>query len=385
MLNENGFYEEEIKLQIKKNDINRINWIDIAKAFSIFSIVLGHSSTGILFKFTYSFNSVIFFVLAGITFCQSSSSDLFLKFDGRPISVFIRKNIKSILLPYFTWSIISIIIYSAIGNKVSFVANNLQVNFSLFKNLLGMIYGNSETGYFEWNRPFWFLTCLLSVEVIFYFILVFLNKIKGRVKSWIIYTLIMLFAITWMIILSVIDLNIVWPFELETALGGGCFFFGFGLLVRERVFNITRGEINVWRRKTVLLLTISVLLIANIYFTLINGTVDFRSDHYSNLGLFIINTFAGSGWIIFLSILIGRNRILEYIGNHTIEILLMHKFPLILLKLIYAHFDIDLNILTSLLISIISILLCLVVGRILSIIAPFAFGKKKVLHKFEYL
>lgn len=87
-----------------KHNEERYRWIDIAKCVGIIAIVLNHCSTGRLNIFCVSFNSVLFFILSGLTFCREKGDRThFLAFDNRTWGSFLRKLAKSIVIPYFVW------------------------------------------------------------------------------------------------------------------------------------------------------------------------------------------------------------------------------------------------------------------------------------------
>lgn len=72
---------------------------------------------------------------------------------------------KRIYVPYLVFASISITLFTVMG----FVAEGLGVNLiegTVYQNVIGMLYGNSRTGFMQWNQPLWFLPCLLS----FYFL-----------------------------------------------------------------------------------------------------------------------------------------------------------------------------------------------------------------------
>lgn len=83
----------------------RLSWIDIAKCIGIFAIVLGHCSAGKLQWICFSFNSVIFFVLAGMTFCRKTGeTDAYFDFDHeRTFKSFLHRTFRTIGIPYLLW------------------------------------------------------------------------------------------------------------------------------------------------------------------------------------------------------------------------------------------------------------------------------------------
>ena len=90
----------------------RLSFIDIARAFAIIFIVLGHSvaysnhCTNV-FKFVYSFHVYLFFFLSGYTFSTN-----------KKIKEFIKTKFKRIMIPYYFWALAFLIPYALLGKFV---------------------------------------------------------------------------------------------------------------------------------------------------------------------------------------------------------------------------------------------------------------------------
>ena len=87
------------------------------------------------------------------------------------MKVFLRDLFQTLGIPYLFWGIVSILIYALMGRLTVNALNMDQSHFEIGSNVISLIYGNSDTGYFEWNRPLWFLPCLFLVELLWFFIL----------------------------------------------------------------------------------------------------------------------------------------------------------------------------------------------------------------------
>lgn len=212
----------------------RISWLDIAKGMSIFFIVLGHTSYGFLHSFCFSFNSVIFFILSGMSFGRlKNEKDDLLCFDNRKMSAFLKNIAKRLLFPYFVWGSVSIVIYYLLEG---IVLSNLQTggnkNFALLPNFIGLFYGNSESGFFEYYRPLWFIPCLVVVEIIWFIILKIMYQTSGT-RAWILYSMAMMLFLAFGVMESCFGWDLILSFEIESAIFM-CFFFGIGLLLRSR-------------------------------------------------------------------------------------------------------------------------------------------------------
>lgn len=132
----------------------RIHYIDIAKAFGIIAIVMGHIyGVGIVRHILYAFHVPLFFFL----------SALFLN-TSKPWKECIKEKFHTIMIPYYCVSLISIAVYSVLGSYVAQVLGKSLEEFadnSLKLNIVGMFYGNSRNGLMNWNRPLWFFLVFL--------------------------------------------------------------------------------------------------------------------------------------------------------------------------------------------------------------------------------
>ena len=215
------------------NESGRVSWLDIAKGFSIIFIVLGHASYGFLYEFCFAFNSVIFFILSGMSFCRiKNEKDDLLCFDNRKTGIFLKKTGEKLLLPYFVWGSVSIVIYLFLeGAVLSRLQPGRDGNFAILPNFAGLLYGNSGTGFLDYYRPLWFIPCLIVTELMWFFILKLMYRISVK-KAWILYTGLMAGFCVFGVMESCLDRKLILPFEAESAIFMS-FFFGIGLTLRR--------------------------------------------------------------------------------------------------------------------------------------------------------
>lgn len=364
----------EIKRLDDEKGNKRIPWIDIAKGFSILFIVLGHASSGFLHYFCFSFNSIIFFILSGMAFCRiKDKPDAILCFDDRKSSEFIKKNVRKILQPYFIWGGVSIALYYLLeGLIVSHFRTGSNIHFALFSNIMGLLYGNSDTGFFEYYKPLWFLPCLLVVEIIWFFLLKIMYRTTLK-RAWALYGIFMAIFVLFGIVESYCQWNLILPFETESAVFMS-FFFGIGLLLRSRGKQFYQ-RINLDIKKRTILLFLIWLSVA-FYGTYLNGNTDVRSDYFSNIWIFIFNSLWISMGMIYMSVVVQRCVILEYLGKRTMAILVLHKYPIMFFRL-FSYIQTEMqegNPIIEILVTLLTILLCLMVERVISRFCPQLFG-----------
>lgn len=122
----------------------RIAWIDIGKGLGIALVVIGHFlQDGNPLKIAiYTFHVPFFFLLSGLTFNTTSSSEQIIK-----------NKYDTILKPYFFYVILSLPYYFFFES--SFPSMNLVKRIFFIDGLT------------IWNDPLWFLPVLFIVEIIF--------------------------------------------------------------------------------------------------------------------------------------------------------------------------------------------------------------------------
>lgn len=115
----------------------------------------------------------------------------------------------------------------------------------------------------------------------------------------------------------------------------------------------------------------------------LNDKVNYNSDVFGNIPLFYLGAILGCTGLVFFSIALHKQKVLEWIGKHTLPILLMHKFPVLLFQILppfkgwLQNPDSIIGILSGVFISFLVILLCLLVYSFLHLIFPILFGEKR--------
>lgn len=355
----------------------RISWLDIAKGISILFIVLGHASYGFLYSFCYSFNSVIFFILSGMAFDRlKNEKDDLLCFDNREMNTFLKNVAERLLFPYFIWGSVSIVIYYLLEG---IVLSNLQTggnkHFALLPNFIGLVYGNSESGFFEYYRPLWFIPCLVVVEIIWFAILKVMYQIS-RKGAWILYGVVMSLFLLFGIMENCLGWELVLPFETESAIFM-CFFFGIGLFIRSHGERIEKNVFTCYENRKIMILLLSLWVVIAFMGVYMNGVTDTRVDYFGNIGLFICNAVWISLGIIYIAFAVKTIPFMEYIGKRTLAILVMHKYPIMLFKLVpFIQRELENgNLIIEISVAMVTVLCCLVAERIIAAFLPQLFGQ----------
>lgn len=147
---------------MKYDNTKRIGYIDTLKFLGMFAIYLGHfgAFAGRAYGFVFTYHVPLFFFASG---CIESVSKEY-KFTD-----YLLKKIKGILVPYFLFSVCSVIL-KLVSSK--FVFREMLSYLKVI--MLGCVRNSFFAG------AFWFLTCLFVIEIAFYFI----KKLK---KKWAIF------------------------------------------------------------------------------------------------------------------------------------------------------------------------------------------------------
>ncbi|WP_191090721.1 acyltransferase family protein [Niallia endozanthoxylica] len=135
---------------------NRIQWIDASKGIGIFLVVIGHTMLqGELRGQIYAFHMPLFFFMSGFLFSNRKYPQL---------KGFVQAKAKSLLIPYVSFSIISILLMKMFEIEVIDIPSLIQT-FLL-----------SERNGIYFNQPLWFLTSLFTIEIIFYLLVKYVKK-----------------------------------------------------------------------------------------------------------------------------------------------------------------------------------------------------------------
>lgn len=124
----------------------RIDWIDMAKGLGMICVIYSHMCTGhTIYKWMYSFHLPLFFFLSGFVFSTKAS-----------FGVFVKRKIKTILLPYFALAIPMILMEGILTRAPG---QNLLIRFA---QLGAAVLLQKRL----WTL--WYLACLFLLNLLFY-------------------------------------------------------------------------------------------------------------------------------------------------------------------------------------------------------------------------
>lgn len=348
---------------------DRIAWVDILRGIAMLLIVYGHiiihcDKLSALNKYIVSFHIPIFFMISGFLFSVKSS----IKYKD-----FIFKKFKRIMIPYFVFGFLFLIPFVLFGNGIGEMLDR-ESEVNIFKNIFGIFYGNGHDGFLRQNSSLWFLPCIFVTQQIFYFVEKICTKYENGSKKLLIYSLTAIFMlILGYISYSIPHIRLPWGIDVAIVLS---FFFAIG-----KIMNLLYNK---WKDKKYNILIGIILLIGGYILSAPNTAVACMNHEYGNYWLFVISAIVTSLGLIFLVQRWNKNKILEYIGNNTIGILIFHKLIIVLFQTKLGiistnllHGNIIIQVVLSLIILAISIASCLIPIIILRKFCPILIGEKR--------
>lgn len=348
---------------------DRIVWVDILRGISMLLIVYGHiiihcDKLSPLNKYIMSFHVPIFFMISGFIFSVKENT----KYKD-----FIWKKFKRIMIPYFVFGFLFLIPFILFGNGLGAMLDR-ESEINIFKNIFGIFYGNGHDGLLRQNSSLWFLPCIFVTQQIFYFVEKLNEKYKNGSKKIFIYSLTTIIALVLgFVSYSIPHIRLPWGIDVAIVLS---FFFAIG-----KIINLLYDK---WKDKKYNKLIGIVLLIVGYILSAPNTAVSCMNHEYGNYWLFAISAVVTSLGFIFFIQGWKKNRILEYIGNNTIGILIFHKLVIVLFQTKLGiistnllHGNIIIQIAISLVVLVLSVASCLIPIEILKRFCPILIGEKR--------
>jgi fucose 4-O-acetylase-like acetyltransferase len=349
-------------------DRQRIHWIDLLKGYSIFLIVMLHTSISRgLFLYLGSFIIQLFMYLSGYSFRIKEVS----------FWPFIKNRFLRIMVPYYSFMLISFLIFIGLASfSPGMLPSGGSEQNDQLRLALGILYATEIDGSLIVNRPLWFLPCLFSTDILAYFVL-FLKKRTG-LAGWAFASTVLLgfFGLLASMGFPYAERLRSLPFGIYSACGMLVFF----------MLGYWSREYRLWEsidRKTYRLPAGLACLAMGGWLASKNIIVSVMTSTYGNIGIFYISSLLSLTGYLWLGQSLPEIKPLEYIGRNTMPILLMHKFPVLFvvfmanrlpfLNVWYARQSLAFSLATTLL----AIMACLIAGLIIGRLFPVILGKTR--------
>ena len=304
-----------------KNDIKRIEWIDLSKFIAIFFMVWCHTEVShTVDTIVHSFHMPIFFILSGWCFNIAKH---------KKFIPFVKSRIKSLIIPYFFWGIALYSVWDIfyyLFNRSKFV--------SIKDFLYCILYNNAQHSTFAAVQ--WFLTCLFFSLIIAWSVI----KICLGKTAFIIASILFLFVLGWQI-------PFIIPFRLPLALDVAVSSSGFvlcGWIISNKLIPRISDK---YKKISLNPLVLLVEIVAGLYISVLNGYVNMRLINYANPLLFYMSAILLSLAIAHFSFIFCnklKNDSILYknvlsLGKNTLPILMLNQFFIQPIKLILPHFS----------------------------------------------
>lgn len=302
--------------------------LDVLKGIGVFFVLFGHViHIGPLREYIWGFHMPLFFFVSGLLFNPTKYSNF---------RKFLLSKLKSIYIPYILFFCITFLYWLVIERKVR------GGEYSVAHQFVGLFYGTLEGYHLNFNAPLWFLACLFSVEIIFYFV----AKMKDKIG---IVAMLLLFFILGTLLYRN-DLCVL-PLGIHTAFFA-LPFFGIGYLgksIPEKIINTS-----FFYRLFLMIVCLSIqLLCLGVY----PGSIQAATLPYFPLALIGITLY------FTLSVQISSNKIIEYLGINSIVFLgfqepIYRAIIFLTSKVLAVEIEVvRTNLLYSLIVSVVSIVL----------------------------
>ena len=290
--------------------MKRFRSIDMARAYAVLMIVLGHIlRQGELRKWLYSFHVPLCLIVSGICFSKK-----------RTFTEHIRSRFFRLMVPYYIFSVGSIVIYVLFAEKLEGMETRAVEAQGILSYFWGMLYGNVENDLMRWNTPLWYIPMLFAMETLAYAVLPGKSAPRSDAVA-VLASVVCASALYY----GVQDLNL--PFGLETVVF--LFpFFAIGRFLSSWVDKLESGH------KPILFAVGAALLLIGTLLKLQCPTVNYAEDRYNNYYMFIAVAVMLSLAVLCLS---GAwsCRVIEIVGQNTLPILLMHKFAVLFFDYVF--------------------------------------------------
>ncbi|MGY3213782.1 acyltransferase family protein [Mucilaginibacter sp. HD30] len=274
----------------KQGGLSRNSAIDILKGIGIFFVVFGHVNRNhTIREYIWDFHMPLFFWISGLLFDSERYNNFW---------PFLKAKIRTIYVPYVFFFLLTFAYWF-------FIERRVRGNYSVGHQLLGLPYGTYEGEHLNFNGALWFLPCLFSVQLLFYFV----AKLKNAIA--IIFVLVLFFIAGSLI--HDYKLNIL-PFGLHTAMFG-IVFYGIGYFCKGKPLSSFLNSTLPQK----LLIIFACFAIQLYCLGRYQGTMEAANFPFIFLALFGISlylTIAGQ---------IGQNKVIEYIGKNSLVILAMQE------------------------------------------------------------
>lgn len=295
--------EETDQQDVPVSGKERIPWVDAARGIVIILVMIIHAHGTIyaVYKWVLALPMPIFFFLAGFVTAEKSLS--------RPLSRFIPRQTKRILLPYLIGGLLTYLPWVLFFRK-----HGASSEVPPLKPVLGMLYGVGIDNYLVHNIALWFLPAFFITKILLWCMGRF-ETVYARVG------VLFLFVLIGHVASELSPVRLPWSAEMAAI---ALAFTGCGFLLNayagDRIAKIGISGARPFHLVPLLLFLFSITVLT----AWRNDFIDMNYNSYGDIALFHLNAFSGIFMVLVLSMLIPGRRILSYIGTNTFVLYVFH-------------------------------------------------------------
>ncbi|MDR2804109.1 MAG: acyltransferase family protein [Dysgonamonadaceae bacterium] len=342
------------------DETKNIYFINVAKTVAIFLVVLAHLPIpNLLHAFINSFHMPLFFIITGYLIFT----------DATPFRKLLIKKIRTLLIPYYLFAILSWLYWYFIGNEQGVETGSGD---KVISYITGALLAIPDKEYLGFNFPLWFLPSLFCAEILFYWIKKWFNK----------YSFIPVLILFGLGVLLNESRSPRLPLGIDVSFFALLFIQIGQWLQNKSIQNNCLHTLSFSRK----ILLSGILLCITIYIAQINQdirVISMAKRIFNNYFLFLTGAVSGSLCILYLSLCFCKMRLFDFYGRNTIFILGLHLVTLGLIKGIQVYgFHIPLSLTEqqfgiSVLYTLLVFVLLIPVIYIVNKYIPFLIGRKE--------
>lgn len=288
----------------------RLDYIDIAKALGMLTIMWGHIAISKSVTFVYAFHIPLFFFLSGMVFVREKYPDF---------KSFVKRKIQTLITPYIIYSFITWAIWALFS-----FATHAKVD-SYWMPLLQTFIAQGSEGYLVHNVPLWFVSCLFVVELAYYWI----SKLPD-VWNLLVCLLLAVFSYLLVNYCTAFDFTTL-PWSIEVAMAAIIFYASGHLIIKNAGHQGFEQIVN--KKRWVSCIIMLVLFIMVYYGGLYNGKVSMGHANIHNPFIFYPIAYLGVFAFIVMSSLLAQSKIdgskwmnvIKWFGQNSFIAMVIHN------------------------------------------------------------
>jgi acyltransferase len=332
--------------------MNRIKEFDTIKAIAIFIVVYCHNDfSSEINRYFHTFVLSLFFIISGYLNNASTATTF---------RDFLQKKAKRLLIPYLFFSSCLFVFWFFVTRHFG---DSSVVDYSPFKNLLGIFYAQGGNEFMNWGIPLWFLPAMYLTLMIDFCV----DKTTRNLTIKIVIAAVIL--IVGYLLNQSLQFRLPWSIDVAII----CYSF---LLIGKMLKQYSVIE-QLSSKKFRYLIGIIFFLI-NILTYQYNGRIDYYYGMFGKSIIFMIfNGLIAFFWIFIAITYIPSIKAITWIGQNTLPILALHLSAMSFLKAISIYIfktQIILNTTNSFIFAIIQLIILIPIILVINRYLPFLSG-----------